>query len=112
MDGLFRLLEQVAGPGSRVVFDYIKESVLTGDEDVPGARQALASVRRAGEDWCFALAPDQVPCFVESYGMQLLDHQDARDLETTYFTDAAGNRVGQVNQTHAIAVAQVDGAGP
>ena len=102
----FQTLQQIAGSKSRVVFDYVRSSVLRGENTLYGEAGVARSVSRVREHWLFGFDPGQVEEFLADYGMSLSDHADANELERRYFTGANGRLVARVNGTHAIVTAE------
>jgi methyltransferase (TIGR00027 family) len=98
----FQTIEQYAGAGSRVVFDYIQASVLRHEDALYGQSKAVQSVRKAGEGWRFGIEPSEIDRFVTAYGFEVSDHRCAQQLEALYFQDTDGRRVGRINETHCI----------
>jgi len=101
----FQALQTLAGSESRVVFDYVRSSVLRGDNTLYGEAGAARSVSKVQEQWLFGLDPGQVEVFLADYGLRLSDHADANELERRYFTGANGRLMARVNGTHAIVTA-------
>jgi methyltransferase (TIGR00027 family) len=104
--GTFRAIQEYAGDGSRVVFDYVRASVLRGEQTLYGEAGVTHTVSKAGERWRFGLEADQVASFVAAYGFQVSDHKDAQALEAAYFQDANGRLVGRINATHCLVTAE------
>lgn len=102
VDGTFRVIEQFAGGGSEVVFDYVQVSVLQRPEAYYGGKEIVASVNKAGERWHFGIEQGELERFLETYGLRVIEHKDARELERIYFSDAEGEPVGRVNGTHCL----------
>ncbi|HEX8067915.1 MAG TPA: SAM-dependent methyltransferase [Thermoleophilaceae bacterium] len=74
----------VMAPGSRLVFDYLDESVVDGTTPYPGARRAEAAVRRRGEPYVFGLGPESAVELADSAGFAAYDHLRAPDLCERY----------------------------
>ena len=104
----FRTLRSLAAPGSRVVFDYVRASVLRGEGSLYGEAGAAQRVAGVHEAWHFGLEPEQLAGFLASYGFRIVDHQDAAGLERLYFRDPGGCLAGRVNGTHCIVAAAAD----
>jgi methyltransferase (TIGR00027 family) len=98
----FQTIQQYAGAGSRVAFDYLQASVLRHENTLYGQSKIAQSVRKAGEQWRFGIEPAKIAQFVKAYGFEVSDHRCAQELEAMYFQDADGRRVGRVNGTHCI----------
>jgi methyltransferase (TIGR00027 family) len=101
----FQTIRDYAGAGSRVVFDYVRASVLRHENTLYGEAGAAQTVSGAGEQWQFGLEPDEVGSFVSAFGFQVSDHKDPQALEAAYFQDADGRLVGRINGTHCIVTA-------
>lgn len=102
----FRTVQEFAGPGSEVVFDYVLAGVLRGTAGAYGEQGIMETVSKAGERWQFGMEPGGVASFLEGYGFSLLEQVDPAELERRYFTDDAGRPVGRVNGTHVLVRAQ------
>jgi methyltransferase (TIGR00027 family) len=98
-------IQEVAGMGSWMVFDYVKASVLRPADRDHGDEELLKTVSSVGEQWRFGLEPTDVEAFLATYGFAVSEHKDADDLEKMYFTDSAGRRVARVNGTHCLVLA-------
>ncbi|MEA4907538.1 MAG: SAM-dependent methyltransferase [Anaerolineaceae bacterium] len=101
----FRDIHDFAGPGSRVVFDYVYASVLRGEGSIYG-REISRTVAGADEHWLFGLEEGAIQPFLARHGLRLLDHKTPAQLEQAYFTDAAGRRLGRVNGAHCLVLAE------
>jgi methyltransferase (TIGR00027 family) len=106
VDSTFRMLGNLAGQGSRVVFDYVRASVLRGSGTVYGEAGVTRAVNKVNEQWQFGLEPDHVESFLSSYGFRMNDHRNAGGLEQLYFTDSTGMIVSHINGTHGIVTAE------
>jgi methyltransferase (TIGR00027 family) len=102
----FRTIQDYAGKGSCVVFDYIYASVLRKEGIYYGEEGIWKTVSGAGEQWHFGIEKGQVDRFLAQYAMQLIDHKDAKDLEQAYFSDSKGRIIGRVNGTHCLVTAE------
>lgn len=102
-----QVIRDYAGAGSRLVFDYVRESVIRGEEKLYGEKEIARSVGNWGEKWLFGLDPAHVGSFLSAYGFQIADAQDAARLEAKYFQNESGWLVGRINQTHCLVTAGV-----
>jgi methyltransferase (TIGR00027 family) len=98
----FETIKAYAGSGSRVVFDYVRASVLRHENTLYGESGIVKTVSKAGEKWQFGFEPDEVDSFAAGYGFRVADHKCVQDLEKAYFKDEDGQLVGRVNGTHCI----------
>jgi methyltransferase (TIGR00027 family) len=102
VDETLKVIEAFSGGGSEVVFDYVRASVLRRAGSHYGEREIAETVAKAGERWHFGIEERELEESLEAYGLKVIEHLDARDLEQRYFTDASGERVGRVNGTHCL----------
>jgi hypothetical protein len=111
VDETFQVIAGFAGVGSQVVFDYVRASALRGAGSAYGEREIVKLVAKAGERWCFGLEDGELAPFLQKYGLSVMEHQTAQDLERLYFTGASGAVVGRVNGTHCLVRAAKPGGG-
>jgi methyltransferase (TIGR00027 family) len=104
---IFQTIQEYAGEGSRVVFDYVHASVLRNEFESLDESKIARKVFKAEEQWHFGMEKEEIKSFLPAYGLRLIDHRDARDLERTYFSDSEGNIVGSVNAAHCLATAEL-----
>ena len=102
VDQTFKVIEDLAGKDSMVVFDYVRASVLREAAGFYGGRQIVKSVSKAGERWNFGIPAGELEKFLKEYGFRAAEHNDAHKLERMYFTDASGRRRGRINGTHCL----------
>jgi methyltransferase (TIGR00027 family) len=100
-----RTVQEYAGHGSWLVFDYVRASVLRQENTEYGEAQLRETVATAGERWRFGIEPTELASLLAAYGFAVSDHKDARQLEDTYFRDGAGGVVSRINASHCIALA-------
>lgn len=105
VEATLRTIQEHAGAGSRVVFDYVKASVLRSAGAHSGEEELLKTVARVGEQWRFGLEPAEVGSYLARYGFAIGDHRDADDLEELYFRDPTGRKLVRVNETHCLVLA-------
>lgn len=98
-------IEEYAGVGSRIVFDYVRASVLQRENIQYGEASLRETVSRAGEQWRFGIEPTEVASLMAAFRFALSDHKDANELEEMYFRDEAGRLAGRINASHCIALA-------
>ena len=105
-DATLRTIQEYAGKGSRVVFDYVHASVLRNEGVYYGESEIVKTVSNAGEQWHFGIESGKIEQFLSTYELNLIDHKDAKALEQTYFSDPNGKVVGNVNSTHCLVTAE------
>lgn len=103
VDQTFQTIQELAGAGSEVVFDYIYASVLRHENIYYGEKGMVESMAKAGEQWHFGIEKGEIVQFLSRYGFEIHDHRDGRALEEMYFKDPSGRTVGRVNGTHCLA---------
>jgi len=104
VDVTFSFIQHGSATGSRVVFDYVNAGVLRNENKYYGEKDIFKTVSRAGEAWTFALEPGELEGFLSRYGLSLIDHRNALELEKKYFRNPEGKILGKINGTHNIAV--------
>jgi len=102
----FQTIQEYAARHSRVVLDYVCASVLRNENLYYGEPRVTALVSRAGEQWHFGIEKGKVEQFLSAYGLSLIDHMDAAELERAYFSDSAGRIVGRVSGVHCLVTAE------
>ena len=102
VDETFKVIAGFAGEGSQVVFDYVRASVLRQEGSCYGEREIARTVAKAGERWYFGIEEGELEQFLDKYGLRVMEHKDAQELERMYFTDASGKAVGRINGTHCL----------
>jgi len=109
VDETFKVIENFAGEGSEVVFDYVRASVLRQEGSCYGERDIVKSVAKAGERWYFGIEEGELERFLKKYGLRVSEHKDALELERMYFTDPSGEIVGRINGTHCLVRGKKEG---
>jgi methyltransferase (TIGR00027 family) len=102
VDETFKVIEEFAGEGSVVVFDYVRASVLRQEGSYYGEREIVKSVSKAGERWYFGIEEGELAGFLKKYGVRVSEHKDAQELEQMYFTNVSGKIVRRINGTHCL----------
>ncbi len=84
---ILQTMQECTGPGSWLVFDYVKAAVIR--QEMPGSDEAQlrATVAKAGEQWRYGSEPAQAASLMADHGFTLGDHKDPRALEEMYFRD-------------------------
>jgi methyltransferase (TIGR00027 family) len=103
---LLDTIDELAGPGSRIVFDYILEEVVKGTSTAADGADAARTVASVNEQWVFGLEPSQVPAFLAAHGFALVEQRDAKALAALYFSDPAGRVLDHVNSAHCLVTAE------
>jgi methyltransferase (TIGR00027 family) len=107
VDVTLDFIRNTSARGSLVVFDYVRASVLRGENRFYGEKEIFRTVSRAGEGWTFGLEDQEVERFLSERGFQLAAHYTPADLERAFFIAEDGQRLGRINETHCIVVASV-----
>lgn len=102
VDRTFRTMQEFAGPGSEIVFNYAYATVIRGEDTQYGEEGALETLASVGESWHFGIEKGTVDSFLAKYGFEALDHRDAHELENMYFPDASGGIAARINDTHCL----------
>ncbi len=105
LERTFRIIQEYAGPGSKIIFDYIYASVLRKENLYYGEQDMVRRVSKAKEAWVFGIEKGKIKEFLAQYGFKMLDHSDSNDLEQKFFKDKDGKITGRVNGTHCLVTA-------
>jgi methyltransferase (TIGR00027 family) len=84
VDAFLAELASVAAPGSRIVFDYMHASALSGRARPLGARLGARVVALKGEPWTFGHAPDEAKEWLARLGWTLTENMRASELRDRY----------------------------
>ncbi len=103
VDELFKLIYELAVPGSRVVFDYIYASVLRKENIYYGEKNIHGKVNSVQEPWLFGIEKGGMEAFLKNYNFNLIQNLNSEDLEKMFFGDEYGNVIAKINGTHCIA---------
>jgi methyltransferase (TIGR00027 family) len=85
VDALFRFVGRGAA-GTRMVFTYIHRRMLDGSLTFRGATDTLATVRRAGEPYTFGFDPTDLPAYLATRDLLLIEDVDASVYRERYLT--------------------------
>ena len=102
IDNTFNVINQFAGTGSEVVFDYVYSSVLREENLYYGESEVLNQVKSANEPWSFGIEKGELKSFLKDKNLKLIQSLNTEDLENEFFKDEQGNTVAKVNGTHCI----------
>lgn len=84
VDAFLADLASVAAPGSRVVFDYMHASAISGGGRPPGVSLAARVVAKRGEPWTFGRTPNEVKDWLAGLGWTLAENVRASELRDRY----------------------------
>ncbi len=102
----FRTMTEYMGQRSRVAFDYIYADVLRHERQHYGEAEIVRSVSSVKEAWRFGIGKNEIEPFLSSYGLCLVTHMHAKEMEEAYFKDSQGRTIGRINDTHCLVTAE------
>lgn len=105
IDSTFQVIDQFAGEGSEVVFDYVYSSVLRGENLYYGESEVLNQLKDTNEPWSFGIEKGELESFLKYKNLKLICSLNSEDLEDKFFK-INGNKVAKVNGTHCIVYAK------
>lgn len=105
VDGTLAFVRNSTEPGSIIVFDYVRASVLQRENTLYGEQGIFNTVARTGERWTFGIDDGAIESFLTERGFKMLSHYTPSDLEAAYLTAEDGTRLGRINETHCIVIA-------
>lgn len=95
-------------PGSRVVFDYMLEDVVSGADYSPyGSRRTVFFVSTRSEPYVFGLQPRYFETFVQQRGLKALSDLGPAQLSDRYLIDSQGKPRGKIAEFLRIAEVEV-----
>jgi len=77
-------IAELCSPGSRLIFDYVVESVITGATPSRAARAGMKHAARLGEPFLFGLDPERAGAYLASFGFDLIEQYDHLELQSRY----------------------------
>jgi len=107
VDGTLAFIRGSAAEGSVVAFDYVRASVLRRENTLYGEKGGYDMVAKAGERWMFGIEDGAIEDFLAERGLKLLSHYTPSDLEAAYLTAEDGAKLGRINETHCIVIAEI-----
>jgi methyltransferase (TIGR00027 family) len=93
--------------GTRLIFTYVHQGVLTDPSGFEGADKILAAVTTTGEPWTFGLRPEALPHYLDERGLKLLEDLGASDYRARYMGEHAKQMRGY--EFYRVALAEVAG---
>ena len=102
----FTTVQNIVGPGSRIVFDHAYAAVVRGEGKVYGQERMIRGVNGFGESWQFGLDETEVGPFLRRFGFVLIDQKNPTELEQMNFRRPDGTIRARINGTQGIVTAQ------
>ena len=102
----FNIINDFAGSGSEVIFDYVYSSVLREENLYYGESEVFNGVKERGEPWSFGIEEGDIKNFLENKNLNLIKNRTSQELEKEFFKDKAQNIIAKINGTHCIAYAK------
>ncbi len=97
VDSTLRFIAEQSAPGSQVVFDYMLDDVVQGnDYSAYGARRTVYHVALRGEPYVFGIPPRQLEPFVNLRGLDLLSDLGPAELTQRYLIQSDGVASGKI----------------
>ena len=106
IDSTFHVIDQFAGTGSEIVFDYVYSSVLRGENIYYGESEVINQVNDANEPWSFGIEKGDLESFLNDKNLKLICSLNSDDLEDKFFKNEHGTIIAKVNGTHCITYAR------
>jgi methyltransferase (TIGR00027 family) len=106
VDAMFSEISNFMGKESMAVFDYIYSDVLRSENKHYGETATTTTVKKANESFQFGIEKEKINDFLRQYGLNVMDHLDAKEMESRYFTDEDGKVIHHVNDIHCLVTAE------
>jgi methyltransferase (TIGR00027 family) len=94
-------IKSISGPRSRIVADFIYQSVLRKENTLYGEQAIYQRINKYNEAWRFGIEKGEIGPFMEGLGLKLLKIRSPGDLEEAYHFGSH-----RINGTHFIAIAE------
>jgi len=99
----FSIIRQNSGHGSRLVFDYVYDSVIAQKDKLYGGEEAYNTVKNAGEEWTFGIKKEELDLFLAQFDFTLMEEMNPVKLQERYFQGLDL----KINEAHSIVLAQL-----
>ena len=106
IDSTFHIIDQFAGEGSEIIFDYVYSSVLRGENIYYGESEVLNQLKNTNEPWSFGIEKGKLESFLKAKNLKLIESLNSSDLEKKFFFKD-GKPVAKINGTHCIVHAKI-----
>ncbi|TNE43614.1 MAG: SAM-dependent methyltransferase [Deltaproteobacteria bacterium] len=101
VDQTLKFVQEHAGPGSRIAFDWLYARLPAGDTSDHGAAMASMAVAAIGEPFVFGIQEGSIDSFLQERGFQLLANYPPHVLQDTYLDDTFPQMYGFMVNTVA-----------
>lgn len=105
VNALFGTICALSGAGSRMVFDFVKASVVRREASYAGAEAMTKSLSKYNEEFHFGMEPEEVGAYLSKYAYQPLEVLESGAIEARYFRNVSGGLPGKVSETHCLVTA-------
>ncbi|MFZ0943915.1 MAG: SAM-dependent methyltransferase [Syntrophobacteraceae bacterium] len=92
-----------APSGSGIIFTYIHKGVLDDPESFEGMENVTHLLRKKDEPWTFGFYPHELPAYLETRGLELVEDLSAAEYRARYMRPGSWNLKGY--EFHRIALA-------
>ena len=73
--------------GSAIIFTYIHQRVLDEPGAWHGAERLIADLERIGEKWTCGFLPEELPGYLQRFGLRLMEDKGAAEYREKYMPD-------------------------
>ncbi|MDC7125263.1 MAG: SAM-dependent methyltransferase [Spirochaetales bacterium] len=94
-------LLELAGEGSRILFDFVYDSVIKEEGLYYGEDDIRKRADKTGEKWVFGIERDNIDQFLEAHNFKAIEFMDSQKLTTRYMPKLRA----KMNETHGIVFA-------
>ncbi len=84
VDATFRYIAEAIVPGGEIVFTYVDRGLLDGPARTKRVDRLLSQLERQGEPWSFGILPVELPEYLTSRGLSLIEDVGALDYRSRY----------------------------
>ena len=84
VDAIFRYISRVSTPDSRIIFTYIKRSIIDGNLPHEERKSLLQHHKLLGEPWIYGIDPEEISSFLNNRGFSLINQVGASEYRERY----------------------------
>ncbi|SEN44269.1 class I SAM-dependent methyltransferase [Lihuaxuella thermophila] len=108
VDTTLRFIGRTA-PGSFVLFTYVHKDTIDALAEDPSLRRIYRLLQRIGEPWTYGMIPEELPEYLESRGLELVEDVNSTEFRKRYLNPHGPHMKGY--QFYRAALAQVKSQG-
>ena len=105
IDDTLNFVSQASGPGSEIVFSWVRRGIIDGTDRPEWLKSFLPLAKKLGSPWLFGLESNELEQFLAARGLTLLEDVGTTDYQERYLSPMA--RKLDVFEGERVALAKV-----